>query len=350
MAVTVDATKGPLTVTSQATTGISWTQGSSQTITWTVNSTNTLTGGGTVDILLSTDGGQTYPTVLASNVTNNGTATITVPNIAAPYCRVMVKANGNIFFNVNTKDFAIGYVVTTTCNTYSNTTPLTIPDGTGSNIAGATVSNTINVPVTGNISDVNITINGSHTYFWDLVTAVNHPDGTQARMLNRNCNNVSTGFNIIFNDGAPAIVCSANVNGTYAPANPLSAYNNKPANGVWTLLANDNWNGDTGQINSWSIEICTLTATLATDSFGLQDFSLYPNPNNGNFNIQFTSNSSNEIKVGVHDLRGRLVFEKEYQNTGTFNQNLQLNNVQTGIYMVTVQDGERKETKKIVIE
>ena len=48
-------------------------------------------------------------------------------------------------------------------------------------------------------------------------------------------------------------------------------------------------------------------------------------------------------------MRGRLVFEKTYQNTGTFNQNVQLNNVQSGIYMVTVQDGERKEVKKIVI-
>jgi hypothetical protein len=34
----------------------------------------------------------------------------------------------------------------------------------------------------------------------------------------------------------------------------------------------------------------------------------YPNPNKGNF-IQFTSQSGNEIKVSVHDLLGRKLFE-----------------------------------------
>lgn len=91
-------------------------------------------------------------------------------------------------------------------------------------------------------------------------------------------------------------------------------------------------------------------ATLGTSDFESQSFGVYPNPNEGNFNIQLTSNSENQIKVNVHDLRGRLVFEKEYKNNGTFNENVQLNNVQAGIYMVTVQDGEKREVKKIIIE
>jgi hypothetical protein len=45
----------------------------------------------------------------------------------------------------------------------------------------------------------------------------------------------------------------------------------------------------------------------------------YPNPNKGNFNIQFTSQSGNEM-VLVHDLLGRKLFA--YENTGNFNQNI----------------------------
>jgi hypothetical protein len=119
-----------------------------------VNNTNTIAGGGTVDILLSTNGGLTFPTVLASNVTNNGSANITVPNITSQNARIMVKANGNVFFNVNTKNIAIGYTVTTTCNTYTNSNALTVPDGVGANSPGAVVSNTINVPDTGNMSHI----------------------------------------------------------------------------------------------------------------------------------------------------------------------------------------------------
>jgi hypothetical protein len=77
---------------------------------------------------------------------------------------------------------------------------------------------------------------------------------------------------------------------------------------------------------------------------------MYPNPNKGVFNIQFTSQSRNGVKVLVHDLLGRKLFEKEYENKGKFNENIQLKNIQAGIYLLTVIDGERKEVKKIVIE
>ena len=351
MVITVDATRGPLTVTSQNTAGQTWNPGSTQTITWSVNNTNTSTGGANVDILLSTDGGATFPTVLVAGTPNDGSQTVTIPNVTAQKARIMVKASGSIFFNVNTKDIAIGYTVSTSCNTYSNNTALPVPDGVANNTPGAIVTKTINIPTTAEIGDVNVTLAATHTYTWDMVVAMNHPDGTQVALWNRNCNNISTGFNILFNDGAPAIVCvpSGNVSGTYAPASALSQYNGKPANGTWTLLAADYWNGDTGSIGNWSVEVCTLTYTLASESFGLQNFNIYPNPNNGNFTVNFDSNTGNDVKVGVHDMRGRLVFEKSYQNTGTFNQNIQLNNVQSGIYMVTVQDGDRKEVKKISV-
>mgnify|MGYP000235500217 CR=1 FL=1 len=93
-----------------------------------------------------------------------------------------------------------------------------------------------------------------------------------------------------------------------------------------------------------------LKSTLATDNFEFNEIGLFPNPNNGTFNIQFTSSTSNEVKVNVHDMRGREIYNKSFQNNGLFNESLQLNNVQSGIYLVTVQDGARKEMKKIVVE
>ncbi|WP_333599177.1 zinc-dependent metalloprotease [Flavobacterium sp.] len=205
MKVTVDVTKGPFAVTSQATTGITYAGSTTQTVTWNVLSTDALAGGATVDILLSTNANlgnlATFDTVLATGVTNNGSATVVIPNLAATSanCRFMVRANGNIFFAVNSKNF-------------------------------------------------------------------------------------------------------------------------------------------------------TITQNLATEDFGLQHFVLYPNPNKGSFNIQFDSAISNEIKVNVYDMRGRKIFDNTYSNEPSFNQNIQLNNVETGIYLVTVIDGNRKVVKRITIE
>ena len=107
---------------------------------------------------------------------------------------------------------------------------------------------------------------------------------------------------------------------------------------------------DTGSVASYTLTVCSETATLSTESFGLDNFAIYPNPNNGNFNIQFNSNSGNEISVEVHDMRGRSIYNKSYTNNGLFNESLQLNNAQAGVYLVTVQDGSKKEVKKIVVQ
>ncbi|MFN7013926.1 MAG: choice-of-anchor J domain-containing protein, partial [Bacteroidia bacterium] len=89
--------------------------------------------------------------------------------------------------------------------------------------------------------------------------------------------------------------------------------------------------------------------SLPSESFELSGVNLYPNPNNGNFSVQFTPSAQN-IGITVHDMRGRAIFDKQYQNTGLFNESIQLDNVESGVYLVKIQDGSRSLTKKIVIE
>ncbi|MCF6213752.1 MAG: M12 family metallo-peptidase [Flavobacteriaceae bacterium] len=105
--VTVDGTSGPFVVTSQS-TAVTYDVGSTQSINWNVANTNLAPVNCThVDILLSTDGGQTYPITLASNVQNNGSVDVLIPNNPTATARIMVAGVNNAFFNVNTSDFAI---------------------------------------------------------------------------------------------------------------------------------------------------------------------------------------------------------------------------------------------------
>ena len=355
MIVTV-ANIAPLDVTSQNTNGISYAIGSTQTVTWTSAGNSGIAGGANVDILFSTDNGATWAYTLLTATPNDGSQAVTLPaGVSAPYCRFMVKANANIFFNVTTRAFAVGFVVNNVCSTFSNNTPLAVPDGLGNNISGGTVTKTVAASgITNPISDVNVTLSSNHTYFWDMEISLIHPDATTMLLSNHQCNNVTAGgFNIVFDDSGVATVCTGNpVAGTYLPSQPLNVFNTKPANGTWTVSAFDWWGGDTGSLNNFTVEICTQQAVpLANESFtGLDNFSIYPNPNNGNFNIKFNSQSSNDIEVIVHDIRGRQVYNKSFNSDSVFNQNIQLNNVESGIYIVTVKDGDRKENKKIVIE
>ena len=350
--VTVVDAGGAFAITSPNTSNVSWNLGSTQTITWSVAGT---TGSGintaNVNILFSTDGGATFPTVLAANTANDGSESVTLPNTASPSCRILIQPVGNIYYAVS-KNIALGYTISTACNTYTNTTPLAIPDGLGAETPGATASNSINVPISGSISDINIGLNVTHTYPNDLVIAISNPGNvTQVPVWNRACAG-NNNFNVTLSDGSPAFTCVANMAGTFSPSSPLSAFNGGNPNGNWSLSVADFYNVDTGTINSWSIQVCADVFTLSTPTVGFNDFAVYPNPNNGNFNIQFTSNSSNGngVKVLVHDMRGRVILENNFESSATFNQNIQLNNAQSGVYLLTVTDGEIKQTKKIVVE
>ena len=106
--VTVSNTSGPFAVTAPN-TNVTWNAGSSATVTWSVNGTTAApVSCATVNILLSTDGGLTFPTVLASATANDGTETITVPSTPGTTCRVKVEAVGNIFFDISNTNFTIG--------------------------------------------------------------------------------------------------------------------------------------------------------------------------------------------------------------------------------------------------
>ncbi len=98
---------GPFVVSSQASAS-TLIAGETETITWDVANTFAAPISATeVDILLSIDGGLTYPIILADNVTNDGEHPVLIPGNPTTEGRIMVKASDNIFFAVNDADFTI---------------------------------------------------------------------------------------------------------------------------------------------------------------------------------------------------------------------------------------------------
>lgn len=99
---------GPFVVSHPNTSQVDWKVGTRQTVTWDVANTDIApVNCATVNILLSSDGGATYPDTLASGVPNDGSYEITVPNRTGTRTRVMVVANDHIFFDVSNFNFRI---------------------------------------------------------------------------------------------------------------------------------------------------------------------------------------------------------------------------------------------------
>ena len=107
MQFNVDGASGPFIITAPN-TAITWNEGSTETVTWNVANTSAApVNCANVNILLSTDGGNTFPVTLASNTPNDGSENITVPNNLTATARVKVEAVGNIFFDMSNANFTI---------------------------------------------------------------------------------------------------------------------------------------------------------------------------------------------------------------------------------------------------
>ncbi len=127
--VTVTNTAGPFAVTSPN-TNVTWAAGSTATVTWSVNNTNTgSVNCANVNILLSTDGGNNFNTLLA-NTPNDGSQVVTVPNTPGNTNRIKVEAVGNIFFDISNANFTIGQVAGCGDPTGLNETAITINSAT----------------------------------------------------------------------------------------------------------------------------------------------------------------------------------------------------------------------------
>ena len=101
------ATTGPFAVT-VPNGGENYPGGSSQTITWNVVGTDAAPiNVANVRISLSTDGGLTYPTVLAASTPNDGSESLTIPAVISNTARIKVEALGNIFFDISNANFII---------------------------------------------------------------------------------------------------------------------------------------------------------------------------------------------------------------------------------------------------
>ncbi len=104
----VDELAGPFVVTAPNTAGAVLESGSPYPVTWNVAATDTAPiDCGTVDILLSTDGGLSFDTTLAAGTANDGSESVLFPSLPTSAGRLLIQCSDNIFFDVSDHAFTI---------------------------------------------------------------------------------------------------------------------------------------------------------------------------------------------------------------------------------------------------
>ncbi len=91
------------------------------------------------------------------------------------------------------------------------------------------------------------------------------------------------------------------------------------------------------------------TNVLANNEFLANNFSITPNPNNGNFIINLKEILAN-YNIEVFDATGRTIYEKSFSQDQNLQQTIQLNRPQNGVYFLNIKNDSNMITKKIIIE
>ncbi|MBI3423809.1 MAG: hypothetical protein HY011_12800, partial [Acidobacteria bacterium] len=161
--ITVDGPSGPFAVTSPNGAN-NITGGAATAVTWNVAGTSGAPiNTANVKLSLSTDGGNTFPIVLAASTPNDGSQSVTFPNgLLSTMARVKVEALGNIYFDISDADFSL--TPGDGCPAVSNFSPPIINIGgqvvlTGINFTSVTAVNFTGANV--NCPSANCTVNSN---------------------------------------------------------------------------------------------------------------------------------------------------------------------------------------------
>ena len=228
-------------------------------------------------------------------------------------------------------------------------------DATIATTANVTASVPINVSGGIIIGDLKVTLDISHTWIGDMIISLEGPasiGSPEIILLNQPCTGSGSTYpNILatLDEAGTALVCEATspvVRGIAAPFESFTAFNGLNADGVWTLKVSDVGNNDGGAINAVSLNFCNVVpGTLSSNDNVLGSLKVYPNPAKGIVNIDL-GNVTGDTTYELFDVQGRKVISKV--SSSNF-ETLNIENLSEGIYMLSIQNGGAKTTKKLVI-
>jgi len=302
MVVTVNATAGPFTV-SAPNTAVSYVGGSTQTVTWNVAGT---TANGVnctnVDILLSTDGGNSFNTVLLAATPNDGNQAISIPNTPGTQNRIMVRGTNHIFFDMSNANFTIT----------GGTSDVVAPSAPTNLAASGTTQTTTNLSWTASTDNVGVTgydvyrngsLLGSSSTTTYAVTGLS-PSTTYAFYVRAK----DAAANISANSNTVSVTTLAAATDTTAPSAPA----NLVASGTTQTSTNLAWTASTDNVavtgydvyrNGTFLESTTTTSYIVSGLTAATTYTFYVRAKDAAAN-----NSTNSNMISVTTLSGSVAY------------------------------------------
>ena len=85
-------------------------------------------------------------------------------------------------------------------------------------------------------------------------------------------------------------------------------------------------------------------------NLSIEQLKIFPNPNQGIFNLQFTLPNNADTSIRIFSSEGKLIFANDLSDfEGEFSQQIDLSNNPAGVYYVMIKQGKSSISKKVII-
>ena len=199
-------------------------------------------------------------------------------------------------------------------------------------------------------NDITGLTNIADTY-WELWTEDHMFDGTFSLTVNFHYDNISgiddeTQLELFRRDSATSSTWKK-VNGyTIVSDDGGSSSTTDGIGYVQMTISQDTLGGFSGQYilsGSNTLDVVEFSENL--------DIKLYPNPNNGSFSVELSLDETQNIKLQVLSINGKLVWSEMYRNqVGNRRYPINIENSAKGIYVLKVSAGTGSFTKQLIIQ
>ncbi|MCB0481241.1 MAG: T9SS type A sorting domain-containing protein [Flavobacteriales bacterium] len=118
--------------------------------------------------------------------------------------------------------------------------------------------------------------------------------------------------------------------------------------GVYTVKVTDNNTcTNTKDVTVDDAFLAPLSVSSITDKYSV---SVYPNPSNGSFSLNMKNVDAGNYSLEIKNVVGQSVYSKSVDVSGVYSENIELNNVEAGVYFLTISNNGSDNTLRLVIE
>ena len=94
----------------------------------------------------------------------------------------------------------------------------------------------------------------------------------------------------------------------------------------------------------------SATAPVSVTELTTEKFDIYPNPNNGLFNLEIANSQATTMTLDIHNILGQSVYSDKLTDVLNINKQIDLTHLEKGFYNVTLSSNGLSTTKKVIVQ